>query len=377
MGPTLRRRLGLVLLGSLVGLGVCELGLRLVQAPAERARLGLRFDPRLGTVPRESWARSFRIEPGASRTSVQGVTVALPKPADELRVLFVGDSGTEGVLVPPEASFPRRFDALAGPRHGELRLVTLNAGVFGMTTVDEYLFLRDRLLGLEPDVVVLGLFMANDLNFNLGHGVWRRDEASALYSSLRTHSALVHALHLAGQSLSAAVGRRAREAGWTRVPLGLVDEHGLYMLDYPAGEVATYVTPASHLMEQAYSMLEELLASFAGLGARHGFRFAVLLLPTPSTVAGALRLLHYPDIDAELARQGVTLDRRAIDVTLPTRRVLQICARLELVCIDPTARMQAHGMGVFFADDEHPTVLGHAVLAEALRAERARLLGPP
>lgn len=374
---TLRRRLGLLVFGSLLGLAVCELGLRWVQTPAERARRELRFDPKLGTVPRDSWARSFRIEPGASSVTLHGQAIVLPKPARELRVLFVGDSATEGAFVPPEASFARRFGALVGARHGDRTLVTINAGVFGMTTVDEYLFLKDRLLPLQPDLVVLGLFMSNDLNFNLGHAVWQRDEPSALYAALRTHSALVHGLHLAGLSLSAALGRRAREAGWKKLPLGLVDEYGLAMLDYPAGEVATYMRPPSRLMEQAYRMLEELLASFRALGAQHGFRFAVLLVPSPSAVAGRLTLLSHPDIDAELAQQGVRLDRRALDVTLPTRRVLAACARVEVPCIDPTARMQEQGMKVFFPGDEHPTMLGHAVLAAALGAERDRLLGTP
>jgi hypothetical protein len=353
----------------------------------------LRFDPRLGTVPRDSWARSFRVEPGASSVTLHGQTLALPKPARELRVLFVGDSATEGAFVPPEANFARRFgallgshsgdplkgshsgDPLKGSQHGGRSPVTINAGVFGMTTADEYLFLKERLLPLAPDLVVLGLFMSNDLNFNLGHRVWQRDEPSALYAALRTHSALVHGLHLAGLSLSATLGRRAREAGWTKLPVGLVDEYGLHMLDYPAGEVATYVRPPSRLMEQAYRVLEELLASFRALGEQHGFRFAVLLVPSPSAVAGQLTLLHYPDIDAELARQGVTLDRRALDVTLPTRRVLAVCARLGVPCIDPTARMQEHGLRVFFPGDEHPTELGHAVLAAALVAERERLFG--
>jgi hypothetical protein len=71
----------------------------------------------------------------------------------------------------------------------------INAGVWGMTNIDEYHLLEDKLLSLQPDIVVIGLFMANDINTNLGH---REQVANATswFDELRTRSALVHVCSL-------------------------------------------------------------------------------------------------------------------------------------------------------------------------------------
>jgi hypothetical protein len=241
----------------------------------------------------------------------------------------------------------------------------INAGVWGMTTIDEYHLLKDKLLPLQPDVVVIGLFMANDLNMNLAHRelVARHDSWWARMTEL---SALAHFLRLrllaAGASGSGDAGRFAP------VELKLVDEHGLHMLSYPEGELATYVQPESELLAHAYEVLEHTLRDFQRLGERHGFRVRVLLIPSPSRVLGQLAILHYPQLLAELAQNGVHVDPRAIDTDAPTRRVLALCQRLSLACVDPTSALARLGRKAFFPQDEHPSALAHRALAQALVA---------
>jgi hypothetical protein len=155
---------------------------------------------------------------------------------------------------------------------------------------------------------------------------------------------------------------------WSTVDLGLIDSYGLHMLSYPAGELATYLRPTSSLMEHAFDVLEQVLGDFMRLGRAHGFKVRVLLIPSPSRVLGRLAILHYPHLLAQLEQQGVHIDPGLIDVDAPTRRVLSICGRLGLDCVDPTARLSRLGARAFFPDDEHPTVAGHRALAEALLA---------
>ena len=84
--------------------------------------------------------------------------------------------------------------------------------------------------------------------------------------------------------------------------------------------------------------------------------------------AGRLRILHHPEILRELAEQGVVVKKSELDFGLPTRRVMELCAELELSCLDPTARMRRIGMQVFYPGDEHPTRIGHMALARELLA---------
>jgi hypothetical protein len=245
-----------------------------------------------------------------------------------------------------------------------------------MTTIDELHLLQDKLLPLHPDRVVLGLFMANDINFNLGHGQKRLQmPAPAWFEALRQRSALVHFAFLHALALNQRYKLVARDrlgGSWVRSQLTLVDGYGLHMLSYPAGELALYVRKPSRLADEAFTVLKEVLLQLRQLGDEQHFTLRVLLIPTPSAVAGRLNILHYPEILRELHAQGVALREDDLDFGLPTRRVLGICAELGLSCIDPTERFKQLGPRAFFPSDEHPTSAAHEALAEALLEAGAR-----
>jgi hypothetical protein len=357
-------RLSLACAGVLVALGVAECGLRVIGYEGAEARVQRRFDRRYGEVPRDSWIWRFDIDPAQHRAvELRGRRFALPKPPGERRVLFLGDSATEGAFVAEDACYPRVFEALAAERSAHAPRV-INAGVWGMTTIDEYHLLEDKLLRLQPDVVVIGLFMANDLNMNLGHTERVRQHLGP-WGQLAQRSALAHYL---GLRVLASAARDAARAAWAPLELSLVDERGLRMLSYPEGELATYVQPESRSIAHAYEVLQSVLSDFKRLGQRHGFELRVLLIPSPSRVLSRLAVLHSPQLLSELAAQGVSIAPAQIDVDAPTRRVLGVCAALSIPCVDPTPALAKLGPRAFFPHDEHPTAPAHRALAQALLA---------
>jgi hypothetical protein len=367
-------RAAALLLGVVLALCVAELGLRIADYRGARERLSRRFDPRYGTVSADSWIFGFAIDPARHHTvDLRGQLVPLRKPPGERRVLFIGDSATEGAFVRLDQSYPLRFQQLLDARRPGHGVRAVNAGVWGMTTIDEYHLLRDKLLPLAPDVVVLGLFLANDINFNLGHAQHSVEyRAPRWVDHARQRSALAHFLFL--QALSWNQRHRLVDDGslgsaFVDRRIALVDENGLHMLNYPAGEIALYLRKPSRLVEEAYAVLESVLSQLRALGVRHDFALRVLLIPTPSAVLGKLAILHHPHILQELRAQGVHIDPRDLDFRLPARRVLSICAKLELTCVDATSELARLGRAAFFPTDEHPTAAGHEALARALLRE--------
>ncbi len=374
-GRTLLKAAAFRAFALLLGLGasllLLELGLRVFGYDGARERTQRVFDPKYGTVNADSWIFHFDIDPKRYfAVDIRGQLVPLRKAPGESRVLFVGDSATEGAFVTLKQSFPLRFKQLLDQRDPGNHVRVINAGVWGMTTIDEYHLLRDKLLPLKPDVVVLGLFMSNDINWNLGHVQRRlRYLAPAWLERARARSALVHFLFLQALALNQRyrfVRSDSLGARWVPARIALVDSYGLHMLSYPAGELALYMRRPSVLADEAFSVLHDVLAQLLALGARHGFTLRVLLIPTPSAVAGRLTLLHYPDFLSQLRAQGISIHEGDLDFGLPTRRVLAICQQLKLGCTDATPNMKRLGPAAFFPHDEHPTVAGHEALARAL-----------
>ena len=366
----------LVLFGGCVGLVLLEIGLRVLGYAGAEERAQRRFDPRYGEVNADSWIFDFAIDPVRHRAvDLRGQLIPLAKPPGEQRVLFIGDSATEGAFVTLAQSYPRRFQQLLAARVPDTNVRAINAGVWGMTTLDELHLLRTKLLPLAPDAVVVGLFMANDINFNLAHRQRRFRSAAPAVDFMRQHSALAHVLYL--QLLAFNQRRRllrvngagegdGLDGRWVDARIGLVDGYGLHMLSYPAGELALYMRKPSRLADEAFAVLESAFIQLQALGRAHGFVPRVLLIPSPSSVLDRLAILHHPRILDELQAQGVHVQERDLDFGLPLRRVLATCERLELACVDPTPELRRLGRAAFFPSDEHPTAAGHDALARAL-----------
>jgi lysophospholipase L1-like esterase len=116
----------------------------------------------------------YRHAPGLRRT-YQGVEVSInelglrdrkleQRRTEELRVLMLGDSVTFGWGVAIEATFARRLESILAARQ-QRPVRTVNAGVGGYNTVQEYAFLRNFVDVIEPDIVIL-LYIRNDIQSN-------------------------------------------------------------------------------------------------------------------------------------------------------------------------------------------------------------------
>ena len=258
----------------------------------------------------------------------------------------------------------------------------INAGVRGIDTVGEYNLLKDKLLPMRPDIVILGIFMSNDINFNLAHKehVEKVEYRAPWIATARQRFALAHFLY--SRLLALNSRHKLFSASYleqrTLIPreVRLVDRNGYHMLNYPVGETATYVVPPSPLILRAFDILDDLMGKLVELARKHQFQFKVILVPSPSTVAGELKLLHFvPDVNRPLRDLGIQVKPNMLDFMAPTRRVKEICRRRRIPLIDPTPRLKKIGLKVFFERDEHLTIIGHSAMATTLLEHRAHVVG--
>ncbi len=202
----------LILVGgtTLIALLVLEVAVRIMNPPIQVGPALVRFSETLG----------FELKPNLDCTrrsseyvtmiqtnslGMRGPEVVTPKPDGVVRILCIGDSFTFGRGVERDETFiqqlQRRLNE-AKPTSSEPRGVAkyelLNAGVVGWGTGNQLIYLQDRGLKLDPDVILLQMYK-NDPDDNMRSTLFDLDESGQLkrgpaYQGLKTITALFNAI---------------------------------------------------------------------------------------------------------------------------------------------------------------------------------------
>jgi lysophospholipase L1-like esterase len=156
-----------VALGLGLGLVVAEVGLRWQRSAAEtpgRMVEGLmRYHPRLGweLVPGARVRHThpdFDVVYTVNADGHRGTAAPTRRPPGQLRVLWLGDSYTFGLGADNDAIFTEVLNGREAP--GRLHL---NLAVPGTSTDQQVLLAEEAGLALRPDLVVLVVYLGNDL----------------------------------------------------------------------------------------------------------------------------------------------------------------------------------------------------------------------
>ncbi|MER3445987.1 MAG: hypothetical protein C4291_03750 [Candidatus Dadabacteria bacterium] len=87
----------------------------------------------------------------------------LKKRPGSFRILFLGDSFVQGWGVPLEQTMTILLENSLNKPKREKTIEVLNAGVFGYGPFLEYLYLKELMPSVEPDLVIVGFFPGNDV----------------------------------------------------------------------------------------------------------------------------------------------------------------------------------------------------------------------
>ena len=94
------------------------------------------------------------------QTNSLGLSDHEPDPVkgpDEFRIVALGDSFTEGVGTTLEGSWPKVVETALREKYPGRTINVINAGISGSDPVYEYVLLKERLLALRPDLVLLDI----------------------------------------------------------------------------------------------------------------------------------------------------------------------------------------------------------------------------
>lgn len=362
--PPLRRLLArLILLGvsAAVGLLIAEFAVRLARPqPVLIVSKGLYApDP----------PRRYRLQPGfqgritnrveydtpvsINRAGLRGPEVGR-KPPGTFRVLALGDSFTFGVGAREEEAYPARLQEILRSRG--IAAQALNAGAPGFGVPDEVAWYQRWGRPLEPDAVVLAVFVGNDL----------QDAAPDIPKAVAVDGALViegektrslsrwlyHHSHLYALLKGSALGGTVRRLLGKPEPLD-VRQLRQEMELYSKGPLPKELREGAAATEKAV----------AELGREGGPRILAVIIPS-------LIQVDPTRWNASLERFG--LDPARYDPRRPNDLLRGICGRHGISILDltpPFAEAIGRGERIYLPIDQHLTPAGYRLMAEKVAAE--------
>jgi hypothetical protein len=377
-------KLALLLVSFAVTLGAAEVALRVAGVSYPNF---YRPDPDLGwgLTPGASgwWKKEGNAFVRINADGQRDIQHPLAKPPGTLRIAVLGDSCTESLQVPVEATFWARLpgEMASCPALGKRKTVeTLNFGVSGYGTAQELLTLRTRVWKYKPDLVLLAFYTGNDVRNNYrpleqdplrpyfvlqggklvlddsfrtssGYRARQTLAARALYAAFN-HSALLQVGKMAKSASDGLVGGYKAK----RVTTQVIEELGL--------DNAVYSPPGNADWQAAWAVTEAMLREMGEEARAHGARFAVVTLTDGIQV--------HPDLQK---RQAFARQLGIADLFYPDERIRKTAEAAGIPVLNlaqPLANYAArtgqflHGFPNTKPGEGHWNALGHREAAKVL-----------
>jgi lysophospholipase L1-like esterase len=334
-----------------------------------------------------------------------------PAGAEEAPVAALGDSFTDAMTLPVEATWPSRLSARLGvPVH--------NYGTAGFGPGQERRVLEEYVLARRPRVVVVAFFAGNDLQDAERFAHFQQDGSfrPSFAYGWRFKEVVARFDNLYVVSLARGLSSLLRHPASGREPPSAFDGYSGDDPAAPAASVASFdrglftVPVAGHTLRFAFlpTYLDKLRFSRHEIEAWPGWsltreayrkmhrevraagaRLVVMLIPHKAQVYLPLLQASLPPAELTRALQAALRDPdRPVDLAamLENRLALNglmhdFCAQEGIELVDLTEALQervARGENVYFPDDSHWNAAGHEAASQALelrlRAPGGRVL---
>ena len=276
-----------------------------------------------------------------------------PKPANERRIVVLGDSLVLSVQVDRRKTFCQLLEDRLNRGSGGIHYRVINAGVQGYGPVEERLFFREVARGFQPDLVIQTIFVGNDAEEAVTSAPRLRGDARPAAEAIS--GSLVNRMRrLVRRSMVLQVLRLRIVAVTDRLPrFGAPPEPPLQ----------SYAKDPAPRIEDGLRISRECVQAIAADAAAAGARTMVMLMPARFQVDDA----DYGRLKEAVRGAGGTLVRDAATARF-TEALAPVQLQAPLFDALPSLRAALPGPDVFFQQTVHLTPRGHETLARALEA---------
>lgn len=283
-----------------------------------------------------------------------------PKPSNTFRILALGDSFTFSAGTELEDTYAKVLERLLA-QSSMMKFEVINAGVEGYGPEHYLEYFKDVGVSLQPDVLTIGFYVANDLHDRISHKHYIHD--GLLHSRKARFSVKYSVLYPINNLLE----QRSHLFILMRTQLDyLLWQIGLRPYYFP------HVFDKDYRKELAerWTFTKRTLEEIVRIASRHGARVAVIVIPTAYQVNQEL-WDDYMDVYA--------IDRQSVDWEKPQRILKRWGMARDIKVLDllPRLREVARREDLYYKVDRHWNKNGNKVAGEEIyRFLKEEGLGP-
>lgn len=371
--PSLPEKLALLLLSLVFSLIVLEVLVRLVGLDVPRVWVP---DPELGWRHLPLTRRHFT-EEGDGLIEINSLGYRdrerkVEKPPGVFRIVLLGDSMTEAVQVNREQDYASLLETYL--RRIDPKIEVWNLGVNGYSPIQELLLLRQEVDRLRPDLVIVGLFLDNDVagchpalsttptqspflkeasegdaiafDFSRSRRSYE-DYQKEPIRTLRSGSATYRLASTLREQFRGRMHAAAQDQAHAEGPQPVPLRYRLYLPEDQSGPE----------WKQAWTDFERVVEEFDRETRRRGIGLVLLDVPAAQVVR--------EDVWKHELERHPGMAGRTWEIQGPSKRLAAMAKNRQLPLIDPgTAfRNSPDGTRLFFGNVGHMTPEGHQLLA--------------
>jgi lysophospholipase L1-like esterase len=267
--------------------------------------------------------------------------IVVPKPHSTYRIVVLGDSITEGPGVDLSGTFVKLLEQLLQAESPDRMVEVINAGTGDYGTQQEFIWLQERGLAYEPDLVILAIYLNDSRGFSsppalvakLNNFLVARSAFYVLYRNIIRGRMVTQA--------EASPDFRFRFSGTWKSRAWITDSVALTQLiqeaDQDWGMAWDY---------QELARIENGLGQIIRLADRHDFRLLLTIFPVDAQV--------YAQVDTPL------------DLDRPQKELVAFAQHHGVPVLDLLPILRDLGTDDLFYDQAHLKPETHHIVADAL-----------
>ncbi len=297
------------------------------------------------------------------------------KPADTFRILVLGDSFVRAHQVKEEETSHQVLESLLNRKDSSQHFEAISAGVDAWGTGQELLYYRSEGRDYQPDLVLLMLYIGNDIVDNLpGRGLTLRGRNCYSPYFVLCGDQLDATPWLFAPGVSPPTGNCPFGKKVLSNFLGKIYHYShlyhqlepLLAARPPRVSALDYYTQENEFFDYASQLTIALIKQLEEEVRKDGAEFAVVLI-SPSDLIDFTRM---SSSEREAIYQSLPFMRRAEEITPPNRFLAEALAGegIEVLNLLPSfvEHIDKTGEELGFQEDKHWNVVGNRVAAEAI-----------